>query len=103
MQFFYDREAPAEWTAALRELSPFAEDRGWLELVWESGDPWAPVQRWGLWEMLHPSVVDPDELAELRGEHPRKFGHPCTSTPISSWLIPPDPTYRPCLCRHKLE
>lgn len=100
-QFNYDREPPAEWIAQLREISPVCEDRGWLELVWESGDPWAPVQRWELYEMIHASVVDPGEVRELRGPHPRKEGHPCTSTPLSSWAVHPAANYRPCICRRK--
>jgi hypothetical protein len=101
--FEYDRSAPTEWTDRMREFSPVSEDRGWLELVWIAGDPWQPVQRWELWEMVHPSVVSHEELAELRGAHPRLEGHPCTSVPMSSWAIKPDAHYRPCLCRHKTE
>lgn len=101
--FTYDRTPPEEWVRRLRELSPVADDRGWLEFVWEAGDPWAPVQRWELWEMVHPSLVDPSEVAELRGAHPRADGHPCTSTPVSSWAVSPGKNYQPCLCRHKLE
>src|SRR5581483_4573362 len=74
--FDHERTPPAEWVVALRELSPVSDDRGWLELVWEPGDPWRPEQRWELWEMIHPSVIDPDELRELRGPSPRMHGHP---------------------------
>lgn len=102
-QFDFDREPPPEWVKQLEEISPPAEDRGFLRLVWEPGDPWAPVQRWELWEMIHPSVVDPSEVRELRGPHPRKEGHPCTSTPISSWAVRPAPNYEPCKCRHKTD
>jgi len=101
--FEFDKEPPAEWVAALRRISEVSDERGWLEFVWEPGDPWAPVQRWELWEMIHPSVVDPAEVRELRGKHPRREGHPCTSVPISSWAVRPAKSYRPCLCRHKLE
>jgi hypothetical protein len=102
-EFVYDREAPKEWTQALRDISPISEDRGWLELVWESGDPWCPVQRWELYEMVHPSVIDPMELFALRGANPRATGHPCTSLPISSWAARPAADYQPCHCREKTE
>ncbi len=101
--FIHDQLAPAEWTERLREISPVSDERGWLELVWEAGDPWRPAQRWTLYEMIHRSVVDLDEVKELEGPHPRSEGHACTSVPMSAWAARPAADYRPCLCRRKTE
>ena len=102
IDFTHDRIAPAEWTAALRELSPMSRERGWLELVWEPGDPWRRAERWALWEMIHPGVVDREEVAELEGPHPRSEGHACTSVPIGNWA-PRWKRTQPCICRRKTE
>ena len=103
MEFIHEQRPPSEWTRRLRDFSPVSESMGFLECVWEPGDPWQPVQRWYLYEMLHPSIVHPDELEQLRGPHPRSSGHACTSVPISSWVVKPAKDYQPCLCRAKTE
>jgi hypothetical protein len=115
VDFIHEQEPPTEWTRRLRELSPKRDNFGWLELVWEPGDPWAPVQRWTLYEMLHTSLLAPPdyeeealfgmpvELFELKGEHPRTEGHICTDTPTHEWTGRVPREYRPCLCRHKME
>jgi hypothetical protein len=103
--FVHDWVAPDEWTQRLRDLSPVSDISGWLELVWEPGDPWIPVQRWTLYEMLHPTLIDDvEELAELYGPHPRSEGHICTSVPQHQWPVRfVNGHYRPCLCRKKTE
>lgn len=113
--FEHDRLAPAEWTQRLRDISPVSDIMGWLELVWEPGDPWIPSQRWTIYEMLHPDVIAADEaeedrdkgerteLEELYGPHPRSEGHICTSVPQSSWAVKFARNFQPCLCRRKLE
>jgi hypothetical protein len=102
--FMHDREAPAEWTRRLRDISPVSDILGWLELVWEPGDPWIPSERWTLYEMLHPTLVDdPMELMELYGPHPRSEGHICTAIPTHDWPVKPPGSYQPCLCRRKTE
>ena len=73
MEFIHEQRPPSEWTRRLRDFSPVSESMGFLECVWEPGDPWQPVQRWYLYEMLHPSIVHPDELEQLRGPHPRSM------------------------------
>ena len=101
--FVHDQEPPAAWIEQLRTVSPVSDVHGFLDLVWEPGDPWAPGQRWVLYEYILPEYADLDILAELRGPHPRSSGHICTSTPVSSWLLAPPASYQPCLCRTKHE
>lgn len=101
--FEHDREFPAEWMRDLREVSPEpnrdllmnGQAHGFLHPVWEPGDPWLPAQRWMLYEMIHPSLIDPELRKELRGPNPRSEGHMCT-TEIIPWQDP-------CLCPYKLE
>jgi hypothetical protein len=103
VDFVHDQVPPAEWLAQLRDVSPESTAHGFLDLVWESGDPWAAGQRWALYEYILPEFADIDILAELRGPHPRSSGHICTSVPLSAWATKPPASYRPCLCREKTE
>lgn len=105
----YVREPPAEWVARLAEYSPPSEDKPWLKIVWEPGEPWIAGQRWTFYEMTHQSLLDMSNpetwalLDELNGPHPRNEGHICTSIPQSSWPGFVPKKYGPCLCRHKFE
>jgi hypothetical protein len=101
--FIHDREPPREWVRRLEQLSPPTDAHSFLRIVWEAGDPWIPAQRWTVQQMVHPSVVDPDFLKELRGPNPRSEGHMCTSMPTHEWPVRPPPGYRPCFCRRKTE
>ena len=103
VDFVHDEAPPADWVAQLREISPVSHVHGFLDLVWEPGDPWAPGQRWMLYEYILPEFADLDILEELRGPHPRSSGHLCTSVPVSEWAVRPPASYRPCLCRNKEE
>ena len=103
IDFVHDQAPPAEWTQALRDVSPESTVHGFLDLVWEAGDPWAPGQRWALYEYILPEFADIDIVAELRGPHPRSTGHICTSVPVSAWATKPPANYRPCLCREKID
>lgn len=78
--FVHHREPNPEWQRHLDVLCHRAERLNWLKILWEPGDPWAPVQRWEIREML---ALD-DRLGEdlrlqlleiYRGPHPRQDGH----------------------------
>lgn len=103
--FYRSRETPTEWTRALRELSPVSDVHGFLDIVWEPGDPWIPGQRWVLYEFVRIDLeieykgkweraIDPAIIEELRGPHPRSEGHMCH---------PNVPKQFRCLCRHKMN
>lgn len=110
-RFIQHMEAPKEWRELLDRFTPPPEVQGHLEMVWEPGDPWGPVQRFQLWETTPVNAVnyrgDPlvnfDELRSLRGPHPRTMGHICTSVPVSQWVVPPPKGYVPCGCWRKRE
>lgn len=68
--------APDHWADALRSIAPPAERLSWLKLVWMAGDPWAPVQRWVIYDM-EPRGVNPEGWywEELAGPDPRARGY----------------------------
>lgn len=68
------REQVARWQSDLEQVVPRSENMTWLYLRWEPGDPWQPVQRWCLWEMIPVAATPPSILAALRGPHPRSTG-----------------------------
>lgn len=91
--FVYSRPVPPEWQADLARLTPKEDRTTWLQLAWMSGDPWGPVQRWCVYEMV-PLLVwqniirahvargkKPEETIEfeqwqdLEGPHPRDRGY----------------------------
>ncbi len=63
------------WRQELALVSPPLDQLSYLHLRWEPGDPWNPVNRWVLWQMLPIERTHPDILAELNGPHPRSTGH----------------------------
>lgn len=95
------QEPPKEWVAALRRVAPVADrsadiQHSHLELVWWPGEWWVPIQRWSLWQMVNPALIDPAIREELDGPHPRSEGHFCTADERL-------PNQFRCLCRRKLE
>ena len=65
--FRWDREVPAEWQAELDRAFPRHENISWLKLAWLAGTPDAPIQRWGIYQMVPrarttPFVLDGREL-----------------------------------------
>jgi hypothetical protein len=100
--FIHDQRAPDEWVVRLRDVSPRDDEVDWLAFAWEAGDPWVPLQRWGLYGMVHIKHIlgdlDDDELdsriEELRGPHPRSEGHLCSHKVPGQFQ---------CLCQRKME
>lgn len=70
-----DAATVARWQAQLDAYAPRSDQMAWVKLVWEPGDPWAPVQRWMLYEMLPRTFLDPWVVEELSGPDPRTRGY----------------------------
>lgn len=87
--FTYDPPAPPEvvaaWQDRLDGICPRSDAAGWLRMRWMPGEPWAPVQRWVIDEMvphqlLRSLAADAERdqrrlvyglwLSELDGPHP---------------------------------
>lgn len=91
--FVYNRPVPREWQDQLATLTPRGQIAPWLQLAWLSGDPWEPVQRWCIYEMVPLRVwvgliqahrargFKRDEILEqvileaLEGPNPREQGY----------------------------
>lgn len=67
------RPVPAGWQEALDEFND-TSNLARMVIRWEPGDPWAPVQRWNIWQML-PVHLFPDHIIRefLEGASPRDF------------------------------
>lgn len=62
---------------ALEAVAPKRGDLSYLKIVWEPGEPWDPIQRWVIYQMLPLGQKPGDDLflPMLEGPHPRKFGY----------------------------
>ena len=78
VSFIHHQTPPNEWVEELRAISPKSDEHGFLDLVWEPGDPWVPGQRWVIYQMLHHQFADWAVVRELEGPHPRSEGHMCS-------------------------
>ena len=75
---------PDAWRRDLRRVAPKSDRYSWLELVWVAGDPWSPIQRWCLYQMV-PRRLTPPWIAEwLDGPNPRTMGY--WSTKKGEWI-----------------
>ena len=83
--FVWDRPVPPSWQAELDRLAPPHDHLASYRLVWEPGEPQAPVQRWVIWQMRPKALTeklvwtarnDPTranpKVVGLLEEHPRK-------------------------------
>jgi len=91
--FVYDRPVPDRWAEDLAQLAPKSDQHPWLLLAWLSGEPWEPVQRWCVYEMIplrvwqgliqshrrtgkkDDEIIEAVILEELQGPHPRERGY----------------------------
>lgn len=94
MSFQYDPPEPPEvvarWQADLETVVPRTDRVSWLKIIWQSGFPYEPVQRWELYEM-HPASQwgwVPDGIREaLQGPNPRSVGVWYTGTDgVERWV-----------------
>lgn len=73
------REVPKHWQRELDLIANPNQRTTWLKLVWLSGQPYEPVSRWAIYEMVPPDsplrAYIPDFLLlGLKGENPRTWG-----------------------------
>jgi len=63
------------WQPELDRIAPpTARGLSSLRLVWEPGEPWAPVGRWIIYECVPAERAPMGIFEELRGPNPRSFG-----------------------------
>jgi hypothetical protein len=62
------------WQEELWRIAPPSSCLSWLLLHWEPGDPWQPVHRWIVMQMIPRKAINNLVLAELEGPNPRDFG-----------------------------
>jgi hypothetical protein len=72
--FEESRPVPPGWQEMLDREFNNRENLSRIIIRWESGDPWAPVERWNLWQLL-PVHRAPDHILRpmLEGPSPREF------------------------------
>lgn len=68
--FVWDKTPPQEFVSLLRSALPADDYLSTFELVWEPGEPEAPVQRWMLWQDLSEKAT----AERIRREHPTTVG-----------------------------
>ncbi len=75
MQFAHARHPDPQWRARVEAIAPRNPRVAWLHVVWLPGEVYAPIQRWGIYEM-HPNldVVGPELVAEFHRPPPRDRG-----------------------------
>jgi hypothetical protein len=73
--FRWERDVPAGWQDELDRAFPRHEHVSWLKLVWIPGTPDAPVQRWGIYQMVPLAKTTPYVLEEPPVWRPNGFTH----------------------------
>lgn len=83
----FDRRPDPAWSRALARLAPRSRHVNWLHVAWFAGDPWAPVERWVVYEMTPWETIaqsqefqqkfgfDDEFYRALTGPNPRTLGH----------------------------
>ena len=78
-----DRVVPAEFAEQFARVFPRVPGMSWVDVRWEAGDTWAPINRWAVWECVPwPLMRDIDVVAlrpALDGPNPRATGHYCAA------------------------
>lgn len=74
--FLWHRTTPEAWQAALDAVCPSGDKLSRYLIVWEPGEPQAPIQRWCIWHMRPPQVTRKMIARTHRGEiiDPRVMG-----------------------------
>jgi hypothetical protein len=73
--FLHHRPVPPRWQAELEAIVPRSTRVPWLQLVWQPGIEYQPVQRWEIYEMLPALRYVPAEIRDsLDGPCPRAWG-----------------------------
>lgn len=72
-----DYEGPTpepSWQATLDRIAPPGGRLSWLKLVWVPGDPWEPVNRWVIHQMVPIDRAPELVQGDLMGRSPRERG-----------------------------
>lgn len=64
--FIWDRTPPQEWVDDLASISPPTVGLSHAELWWEAGLPWAPAQRWVIYNLVPVEGMRSDAFWSLR-------------------------------------
>ncbi len=76
VMFRLSRPVPEEWQRDLERIVPRTDRVNWLQIVWQAGLEYEPVQRFELYEMQPRLDFVPDGILEsLQGPNPREWGH----------------------------
>ena len=74
--FYYEREPDPAWQADLERIAPKSDKANWLEIVWYPGEPYEPVQRWVLYEVMPLLDRVPEGfLEDIKGPDPKVDGY----------------------------
>lgn len=99
MTFFsWQEPLPEAWRKDLAAISPASPHLGHAELWWEAGFPWAPVQRWLVYQCIPLATMSRDtqldwaELMEM--EQPCRCSYIWTAGAVCSRCLTP----WPCEC-----
>lgn len=93
--FIWTKDPDPAWVETLNKLSPMSDGQAGLAIAWEPGDPWEPVQRWFIYELIPKAHIQPAILRQLEGPHPRSKGHPCFGTnAYGTWCACAKPAHR---------
>lgn len=72
----FEHSSLPAWQGELERLFPRTDRLNWLKIAWEPGMPYAPVQRWVIYEMVTLIEYCPPWIVEdLTGPNPRTVGH----------------------------
>jgi hypothetical protein len=78
--FSWAETPPREWVDDLARISPPLDRLAHLELWWEAGFPWSPVQRWVTYQLTPLSTMP--YLAQLDYAELMDLEHPCRCSSI---------------------
>lgn len=70
MLFVRERTPPPNWVHALASVSRPADRLSHVELWWEAGEPWGPVQRWVIYELSPTWTLSADHHGLMALEYP---------------------------------
>ncbi|MHC4676313.1 MAG: hypothetical protein ACYTBZ_27795 [Planctomycetota bacterium] len=74
--FVHEREPNPEWQADLDRIAPTGGRANWLKIVWYPGEPYEPIGRWVIYEMIVDlSTVPSDFLIDINGPDPKTVGY----------------------------
>lgn len=91
----WQRAPHPSWQETLDRITPPANltrdrnPRARAVIWWEPGDPWEPIQRWIIYQIMPKATIHPSILKQLEGPHPRSAGR--YSGKLGRWVDGPAP------------